>query len=126
MVIRAIVTPNDGTLSSSVFILPLLIAGFSFGSLIAPLFQTTLSSAPIENAGAASGALQAMQHAGSAIGVSAIGLLFFGGLTDGVGSALDYRQAMSTALLYPITCAAIVLGLAAIASRFQRNPPPTQ
>ena len=121
LAIHQLLGSTEGPLASKVFLLPLVLAGFSFGSLIAPLFQTTLSNIPNESAGSASGALQAMQHAGGAIGISAIGLLFFGGLATNGNNVTAYANAMQTAMLYPITCASIVFCLSLIASRLRRS-----
>jgi EmrB/QacA subfamily drug resistance transporter len=63
-----------------VFVPPLLIAGIGLGIGISGLFQTILQGVPQRDAGSASGALQAFQQAGSALGIALIGELFFGTL----------------------------------------------
>nr|WP_272210568.1 MFS transporter [Marinicella sp. W31]MDC2876466.1 MFS transporter [Marinicella sp. W31] len=56
---------------------PLFICGFSLGMTASPLFQTVLADVPGRDAGSASGALQAIQQAGSALGVAIASALFF-------------------------------------------------
>ena len=103
------VVRQSGDLASGDFILPLVVAGFGVGTTIAPLFQTTLASVPMRDAGSASGALQALQQTGGAIGVSAIGLLFFGSLAAaGGGGHAAYRTAMAVAMAYPFAAVALV------------------
>lgn len=120
--IRLIVGGGDTPLEPKVFFVPLLVGGFAFGSIISPLFQTTLTSVPKQNAGSASGAMQAMQHTGSALGVSAIGLLFFGVLTEEGHAAAAYRHAMTAGMTYPLTILVIVLCLAVLAVRRRSKP----
>lgn len=60
-----------------VFVPPLLIAGIGLGTGISGLFQTILTGVPGRDAGSASGALQAFQQVGSALGVALVGQIFF-------------------------------------------------
>lgn len=59
------------------FLPPLFLAGLGLGLGFSALFQTVLSSVPPRDAGAGSGALQAFQQVGGAIGVALIGEIFF-------------------------------------------------
>jgi hypothetical protein len=59
------------------FALPLAVSGVGLGIGISALFQTVLASVPPQDAGAGSGALQAFQQAGGALGVAVIGQIFF-------------------------------------------------
>ena len=52
------------------------------------LFQVTMSSVAGENAGAGSGAMQAFQHIGAALGIAVAGQIFFSLL----GDVLLYRR----------------------------------
>lgn len=59
------------------FVPPLVIAGIGLGIGISGLFQTILTGVPGRDAGSASGALQAFQQVGSALGVALVGQIFF-------------------------------------------------
>jgi EmrB/QacA subfamily drug resistance transporter len=59
------------------FLPPLLIAGIGLGLGFSALFQTVLNAVPPRDAGAGSGALQAFQQVGGAIGVALVGEIFF-------------------------------------------------
>jgi EmrB/QacA subfamily drug resistance transporter len=56
---------------------PLLVWGLGMGLVIAPLFDFVLASLTEDEAGSGSGVLNALQQLGSAIGVAAIGSVFF-------------------------------------------------
>jgi EmrB/QacA subfamily drug resistance transporter len=62
---------------------PLLLAGVGSGLVIAPNQTITLSEVPVSEASTAAGVLQTAQRVGSAIGVAAVGAVFFGELPDG-------------------------------------------
>jgi predicted MFS family arabinose efflux permease len=62
------------------FLPPLFVAGVGLGLGFSALFQTVLASVPPRDAGAGSGALQAFQQVGGAIGVALIGEIFFSSL----------------------------------------------
>lgn len=82
-------------------LLPLLLCGLGMGVAISALFQSLMTGVPAEDSGAASGALQAFQHLGGALGIAIAGQLFFstlGGSTD-VGA---YGAAASQATWYQI------------------------
>ncbi|MBU1305697.1 MAG: MFS transporter, partial [Alphaproteobacteria bacterium] len=55
------------------FLPALLIAGLGMGLTVSALFQTILQGVPGKDAGSASGALQAFQQVGSALGVALVG-----------------------------------------------------
>jgi EmrB/QacA subfamily drug resistance transporter len=83
----------------------LLLAGAGMGLVLTPLTTTVLSSLPVEQAGAASGALTTMQNVGNALGVALIGVVFF----DTVHAGYDHAFVRSTWVL-----AALGLALAAL------------
>ena len=56
---------------------PLLLWGLGMGLVIAPLFDFVLSSLAEDEAGSGSGMLNALQQLGCAIGVAAIGTVYF-------------------------------------------------
>lgn len=56
---------------------PLLLAGVGSGLVIAPNLTLTLSQVPVVGGGSAAGTLQTGQRVGSAIGIAAVGSVFF-------------------------------------------------
>ncbi len=56
---------------------PLLVAGVGSGLVIAPNQTLTLSEVPVVRAGSAGGVLQTAQRIGSAVGIAAVGSVFF-------------------------------------------------
>lgn len=95
------------------FLPPLLIAGIGLGLGFSSLFQLVLANVPPRDAGAGSGALQAFQQVGGALGVAIIGELFFTRLSSGfVGGATPhaaFSQASSLALWYVVGSFALVM-----------------
>jgi EmrB/QacA subfamily drug resistance transporter len=70
-------------------LLPMFIAGAGGGLFIAPVTSVVLAGIPARDAGAASGALATAQQVGAALGIAAVGVIFFGllGLNAGTSSA---------------------------------------
>ena len=104
MVLFRAVLPDVGeALSRASLIVPLAIAGIGLGTGISPLFQTVLSNVPDRDSGAASGALQAFQQVGGALGLAVIGELFFSHLRRNLGDAgapeAVYSAALANALV---------------------------
>jgi EmrB/QacA subfamily drug resistance transporter len=64
------------------FVPGLLITGAGMGLVMAPIFAVVLTDVDHKHAGSASGILNAVQQLGGAIGIAAIGLVFFGQLTS--------------------------------------------
>lgn len=85
----------------------MILFGSGGGTAFVALFQLTLARVSGPDAGAGSGALQAFQQVGIALGIAIIGQLFFNRLGASV-DPVTYRAALATALFYPI---AIVAGL---------------
>jgi hypothetical protein len=56
---------------------PLLFAGIGSGLVISPNQTLTVSEIPVERAGTAGGLLQTGQRIGSALGIAAVGSVFF-------------------------------------------------
>jgi EmrB/QacA subfamily drug resistance transporter len=56
---------------------PLLLAGLGSGLVISPNQTLTLSKVPVARAGSAGGVLQTAQRIGSAVGIAAVGSVFF-------------------------------------------------
>jgi EmrB/QacA subfamily drug resistance transporter len=98
------------------FAFPLAISGMGLGVGISALFQSVLSGIPARDAGAGSGALQAFQQVGGALGVAIMGEIFFTTLTNGLASApasphASFVSAASNALLYEIGVFVVVAAL---------------
>jgi EmrB/QacA subfamily drug resistance transporter len=88
---------------------PLLVAGLGGGLVVSPNLTLTLSQVPVEEAGSAGGVLQTSQRLGSAIGIAAVGSLFFSSLAASNGDwALAFRHGL-------VLCAGLI-GLALIAA----------
>lgn len=76
------------------------------GTSIMSLFQLTMSSVAAQNAGAGSGAMQAFQQIGAALGIAISGQIFFGSLgEDGVtagGNAAGFVTAAALATVWSV------------------------
>ena len=109
-------------LSRAALAAPLVIAGIGLGTAISPLFQTVLANVEGRDTGSASGALQAFQQIGGALGLAVMGELFFSTLKARLPGAVDavavYSQALSLAILFS-TCSFILIALLV-----WRLPPP--
>lgn len=88
---------------------PLLFGGIGSGLVIAPNQTLTLSDVPVAHAGSAGGTLQTGQRVGSAIGIAAVGAVFFAQVTrDGWATAYDHGLIVSVAFVCAGLLAAIV------------------
>ncbi len=67
----------------------LLLIGTGMGMTMGLIFSVTLKDVDPSHAGSASGTLSAIQQLGGAIGIAAIGVLFFGQLSDHAGTSFD-------------------------------------
>jgi fucose permease len=72
------------TIDHWAFVPPLFISGAGLGFAVSALFQTILQGVPGKDAGSASGALQAFQQVGAALGVALVGEIFFSSLEHAV------------------------------------------
>ncbi len=103
------------------FLPPLLIAGIGLGLGFSSLFQLVLANVPPRDAGAGSGALQAFQQVGGALGVAIIGEIFFTNLGNGFAAGNEphaaFANASSLALWYVVGSFALVLLLAPLFKR---------
>ncbi len=110
--LEAVAVPLD-----SMHFAPFLgIAGVGMGIAISAMFQTVLSGVPERDAGSGSGALQALQQVGGALGVALLGQVFFASLAATAKSAspspADYALAMSNSIIYELVVFSIVVVLA--------------
>lgn len=83
---------------------PLLLAGLGSGLVISPNQTLTLSEVPVHTAGSAGGTLQTSQRVGSAIGIAAVGSVFFARLSSG-----DWADAYDKGLV--VSVAFVLVGL---------------
>ncbi|MBL8594035.1 MAG: MFS transporter, partial [Devosia sp.] len=108
------------------FLPPLLLAGVGLGLGFSGLFQSVLAGVPPRDAGAGSGALQAFQQVGGAIGVALVGQIFFTQLAAGfaAGNAphVAFAEAAAPAIVYQI----ISFGLVVILVPFLKIKRPDQ
>jgi EmrB/QacA subfamily drug resistance transporter len=79
------------------FVPGLLIIGTGMGLVMGPIFSVTLSKVDPAHAGSGSGTLSAIQQLGGAIGIAAIGVLFFGQLGIHAGNSFDKEAAPAIA-----------------------------
>lgn len=98
------------------FLPPLLIAGIGLGLGFSSLFQLVLRSVPPRDAGAGSGALQAFQQVGGALGIALVGEIFFTRLGNafaaGAGPHAAFADSAALALWYQVASFGLVLVLA--------------
>ena len=108
------------------FALPLLAGGIGLGIAISPMFQTVLSNVPPRDAGSGSGALQAFQQAGGALGVALVGQIFFSEITSrmtaGEKGAPVFASALSDAMLYNIIAFALIAVLVRLLPKPAQRP----
>jgi EmrB/QacA subfamily drug resistance transporter len=67
----------------------LLITGAGMGMIMGLIFSVTLQNVDPHHAGSASGTLSAIQQLGGAVGIAAIGVLFFGQLSSHAAASFD-------------------------------------
>jgi EmrB/QacA subfamily drug resistance transporter len=95
------------------FLPPLFLAGLGLGLGFSGLFQSVLAGVPPRDAGAGSGALQAFQQIGGALGLALVGVIFFSGLSANFAAGADpkaaYAAAAAPAIVYQIVSFALVV-----------------
>lgn len=106
-----------------IYMLPvLLVQGCGLGMIMAPLASAVLAELPAQHAGVASGVMATVQQVGNALGVSLIGILFYGALgrdTDPAG----IPHAFGISLIYLFVLA---LGVAALYRYFSQTTFPKE
>jgi EmrB/QacA subfamily drug resistance transporter len=90
-------------------IAPLLVSGVGSGLVISPNQTLTLSEVPVAHGGTAGGLLQVGQRIGAAIGIAAVGSVFYAQLSASRG---DYGQALQHGLLVAVLFLVLALALA--------------
>ena len=107
------------------FLPPLLVAGLGLGMGFSGLFQSVLAGVPPSDAGAGSGALQAFQQIGGAIGVALVGEIFFSGLAAAFATGTDTKAAFAAAAGPAITYQIVSFGLVVLLVPFLKIRPPS-
>jgi MFS family permease len=88
---------------------PELVAGAGMGMLLAPMFDFVLAGVEDDEVGSASGVLNATQQLAGAIGIAAIGTVFFSVLgSDGIRAAMETALWIDAGLLL-VTAALVFL-----------------
>ncbi|WP_195819288.1 MFS transporter [Roseobacter sp. MH60115] len=122
--LRSVILSTGAELNPYAFTPPLLICGFGIGTAIMSLFQVTMSSVETQDAGAGSGAMQAFQQIGAALGIAIAGTIFFGSLGEGgmeieADIAPRFVHAAATATHYSIAVfatLAVLVGVSALSA----------
>ncbi|MGW4240027.1 MFS transporter [Streptomyces sp. NPDC004749] len=96
---------------------PLLLAGLGSGLVITPNQTLTLAEVPVPLAGSAGGTLQTGQRVGSAVGIAAVGSVFFARVTT-EGWAGAYDDGLIVAVAFVV--AALLVALADVAVGHRR------
>jgi EmrB/QacA subfamily drug resistance transporter len=109
-VMRVIDAQADALVGTDL-IMPMALAGLGLTLLVVPLNDVALAETAIANAGAASGVLGTAQQVGGAVGIAAIGVVFFGTAGDSFAPA-GLRDAFLAGMWVPISA----LTVAALAS----------
>ncbi|GAA2371615.1 MFS transporter [Dactylosporangium salmoneum] len=100
--------------------LPLLVAGIGSGLVISPNQTLTLAEVPVRRAGSAGAVLQTAQRIGTAIGIAAVGSVFFSRLA---GTGGDWESAFRASLYVTIgfVLVALVAALVDVGSGLRRQ-----
>jgi len=114
--LRGVIVTHGLATSSADLIPAQLILGAGIGMLISPLFDFILASVSDHEVGSASGVLNATQQLASAIGVAAIGTIFFSTLTRS-----GFAAAISRSLEIQLGIAAVLFVLALALPRRPRD-----
>lgn len=83
---------------------PLFVVGFGGGLVITPNLTLSLSQVPVARAGTAGGLLQTGQRIGAAVGIAAVGSVFFAWVAanHGQGYASAYQDGVLVALAFVV------------------------
>jgi EmrB/QacA subfamily drug resistance transporter len=105
LVVREVPTHGTGW----VLIAPLLVGGIGSGLVISPNQTLTLSEVPVTQGGAAGGLIQVGQRIGAAVGIAAVGSVFYAQLTASHG---NYNHALQHGLLIAVLFLVVALVVA--------------
>ncbi|MET7642077.1 MFS transporter [Streptomyces sp. NPDC005426] len=93
------------------FVPALLVDGIGMGLALGPIMTTVLAGVAQRHAGAAASALTTAQQVGGALGVGAVGVVYYGSVADGVPAAFRHG------LTYLIVIALVLTALAQLLPR---------
>ena len=99
--------------SIAVLVPGLLLVDTGMGLVLAPLASIVLASLAPERAGSASRVMATVQNVGNALGVAVTGVMFFGALHSGYGTAFELAAGQLAILL---------VGVAALTRLLPRTP----
>jgi len=119
--LRDVIVAHQLATSSAELIPAQLLLGAGIGMLISPLFDFILACVGDHEVGSASGVLNAVQQLASAVGVAAIGTVFFSTLTRA-----GFVAAMSRCLVIELGIAAVLFLLALALPRRPREERPAE
>ncbi len=119
--LRDIIVAHQLATSSTELIPAQLVLGAGIGMLISPLFDFILASVGDDEVGSASGVLNAAQQLASAVGVAAIGTVFFSTLARS-----GFVAAMSRCLIVELGVAGVLFLLALALPRRPREEQPAE
>lgn len=108
--------------------LPLLVAGIGSGFVISPNQTLTLAEVPVRRAGSAGAVLQTGQRIGTAVGIAAVGAVFFAQLAGNGGHwGLAFRTSLWVTIAFVLVAlAAAVWDVTAARSESQRVHEPAR
>jgi EmrB/QacA subfamily drug resistance transporter len=95
----------------------LFVAGLGFGLIVAPMFDIILASVTDDEAGSASGVLNAGQQLASSIGVAVLGTIFFDTIVGG-----HFHRGLSRTLLVQLGLTVVLVAISPLLPRFAREP----
>jgi EmrB/QacA subfamily drug resistance transporter len=112
--------PENGTGWAT--LVPLLVGGLGAGLVISPNQALTLSEVPVERAGTAGGLLQVGQRIGAAIGIAAVGSVFFARVAATRGDfASAYEHGMFVATGFVVAAFLLAVVDVLVDRRVQRS-----
>jgi len=113
--------PDGGTAWAT--LAPLLVGGLGAGLVISPNQALTLSEVPVERAGTAGGLLQVGQRIGAAVGIAAVGSVFFARVAATRGDfAGAYQHGMLVATAFVVAALVLAVVDVVVDRRVHRSP----
>jgi len=102
---------------------PLVVGGLGSGLVISPNQALTLSEVPVQRAGTAGGLLQVGQRIGAAVGIAAVGSVFFARVaaTQGRDFASAYTHGMIVATAFVVAALLLAVVDVLVDRRVQRG-----
>ena len=107
--------PQTGT--GWALLVPLLVAGIGSGLVISPNQTLTVSEVPVERAGTAGGLLQTGQRIGSAIGIAAVGAVFFARVAAQQSFATAFQHGLAISLGFVVVALVVAVTDVVVESR---------